>query len=51
MLDQVCADALAHFCPDLSNSHLLRDQMICLRPYHFSLSSNCRKAMTAAQHR
>ena len=48
VLDKTCAPAFARFCPELAETHRLRDQVICLKPYRLSLSLPCRRAVTAA---
>ncbi len=48
-LELACGDALARFCPDLSETPgQTRNQLICLKPYRTSLSQNCRSTVNAA---
>jgi hypothetical protein len=44
-LGQICAAEIANFCPALSPTTAPRDLHICLKPYHYSLSLPCRRAL------
>ncbi len=50
LISDDCAIEIERYCPMLSGTEETRNQRICLKPYHASLSRRCRRTLAVAKH-